>query len=230
MPTPMVVDLSHWNTVSSFSTLKSKGIVGVIHKATEGGTVDDDTYEARRSQATSAGLLWGAYHFLRPGSMNDQAAFFVDVAGEIDLYAADHEDPGVSLDDLKEFLLEVEALTGKLPVIYSGHVLKEQVGTDPDKELERYRLWLAQYSSSPSWPTAIWKDYWIWQYTDEGTIGGITGYCDLNQYQGPSEQLVEEWIGATEQPPAVLVEEAEVTIVIETKGKVKVTVLTDEDA
>ena len=37
-----------------------------------------------------------------------------------------------SLDDLKEFLGEVWELTGLPPVIYSGHVIKDQVGTGAD--------------------------------------------------------------------------------------------------
>ena len=231
MPTPMVIDLSHWNTVKSFADVKKAGIVGVIHKATESTGYADDTYDSRMASAQSAGLLWGAYHFLRPGNMKTQAQFFVDVAGDIDLYAADHEDPAVDLDDLKEFLVQVEALTGVLPVIYSGHVLKEQLGSSADPELEKYLLWLAQYSSTPSWPTAIWPSYWIWQYTDQGSIAGMSGAVDLNQYQGTAEELVADWTGRAAPPPDMVVgEPPSVTISIETKGKVKVTVLTDEEA
>lgn len=232
MPTPTVIDLSHWNPVESFLDVKASGILGVIHKATESTGYADDEYDWRKEKALEAGLLFGAYHFLRPGDMRRQAEFFVDVAGDIDLYAADHEDPGVSLSDLKVFLQHVEELTGILPVIYSGHVLKEQVGSKADPELEKYLLWLAQYSSTPSWPTAIWENYWIWQYTDEGSCAGIQGYCDLNQYQGSPDQLYQEWTGAAAPPPVIAGPEElpEVNIIIETKGKVKVTVISDEDA
>src|SRR5262249_39719025 len=83
----------------------------------------------------AAGLLWGAYHFLQPGNMKDQAQYFVSKAGKnLDLYVADHEDEGVSLDDLKTFLREVKRLTGKSSIIYSGHVLKEQLGDRRDSE------------------------------------------------------------------------------------------------
>ena len=59
----VVIDLSHFNNVTDFNAVKADGIVGVIHKATEGHGYTDPTYLSRRSQALAAGLWWGAYHF-----------------------------------------------------------------------------------------------------------------------------------------------------------------------
>src|SRR5262249_49125974 len=72
------------------------------------------------------------------------------------------------------------------------------------------RLWLCQYGSTPSWPTATWPKYWLWQFTD-GVYGpephGIDGIgpCDINSYAGKSDQLVAEWASGkaiTPRPPA----------------------------
>lgn len=62
-----VVDLSHWNTVTSFAEMKAGGIIGVIHKATEDTGYLDNTYHDREAEARAAGLGWAAYHFLKPG-------------------------------------------------------------------------------------------------------------------------------------------------------------------
>ena len=59
----VVIDLSHFNTVTSFSDIKSAGVVGIIHKATEYTNWSDPTYASRKPQALAAGLWWGAYHF-----------------------------------------------------------------------------------------------------------------------------------------------------------------------
>jgi lysozyme len=225
----LVIDLSHWNTVTSWSKVKGAGIMGVIHKATEGSSYVDDTYHERKKAAQAEGLLWGAYHFLRPGNMEAQVDHFIDTVGPIDIYAADHEDPGVSLDDLKVFLNRIEAATGISPVIYSGHVIKEQVGSSNDPELAQYRLWLAQYSSSPSWPTKIWPKWWLWQHTDQGDCPGIEGDTDLNQYDGTAQQLVDDWVGA-EPVPEPEPEMAQVTVTISVIGNATVKVITDEDA
>src|SRR5262245_20125003 len=136
----LVIDMSHWNVVHDFDEIAAAGVVAMIHKATEGSSYVDDKYYARQNGCREAGLLFGAYHFLRPGDQKQHAKHFVDTAGHIDLYAADHEDPNVSLNDLKTFLNEVEKLTGKTPVLYSGHVIKEQVGNSADQSLAKYPL------------------------------------------------------------------------------------------
>jgi lysozyme len=79
-------------------------------------------------------------------------------------------------------------------VLYSGFLIKEQIGSERDAELAAYRLWLAQYSDAPEWPTATWPAWWLWQYTDQGTIDGIVGDVDLNAYNAAS-RLRAEWLG-----------------------------------
>ena len=72
---PLVVDLSHHNDVADFGKVKAAGYAGIIHKATEAIGFVDNMYAIRRGDATDAGLLWGAYHFLRPVSIPAQVDF-----------------------------------------------------------------------------------------------------------------------------------------------------------
>lgn len=215
-----VIDLSHWDTVTDLGAAKRDGVVGVIHKATESIDYHDPTYDNHHSAALAAGLLWGAYHFLRPGNMLVQARYFVEYTGiHTDMiYAADHEDSAVSINDLKIFLKEVERLTSKIPILYSGHVIKEQIH-DPDPDLSHYPLWLAQYTSgTPSWPQQTWPQWWLWQYTETGRVAGISGNCDINKYDGTADQLRIDWLGAGTQPQPQ--PEATVTIDITTPAGV----------
>src|SRR3954468_16144682 len=140
---PSVIDISHWQTVDpGFEPAKKEGIVGVIHKLTEGSSYVDPTVEARAFLAREADLLFGVYHFVRPGDMKKQAEFFVKTADKLNLdedgellYALDHEDPSVSLDQALVFLQTVAELTGKSPVLYSGHVIKEQLDKEVDPRI-----------------------------------------------------------------------------------------------
>jgi lysozyme len=205
MSTPLVIDLSHWNGVDTLADAKAAGIAGVIHKATEGSTYKDPTYAARRSEALSAGLLFGAYHFLRPGSMQQQADFFLSVSQPdgATLLAADHEDAGVSLGDLKAFLRAVADRCGHLPILYSGYVIKQQVGSSRDDELSRYALWLAQYTTGkPQWPTATWPSWFLWQYSDKGKVAGINGDVDVNAFDGDAVDLMTVWPSGHAVEPA----------------------------
>jgi lysozyme len=90
---PLVVDLSHHNDVADFGAVKAAGIAGIIHKATESIGFTDKLYADRRGRALGVGLLWGAYHFLRPGSIAAQVDFFLKVAtpDNTTLLALDHE-------------------------------------------------------------------------------------------------------------------------------------------
>jgi lysozyme len=197
-----VLDLSHHNSITDYDAIKEAGIWGIIHKATESDYFVDDDYEPRRREFIERGFLWGAYHFLRPGNMIEQARFFIDTAGNDPsyLYCPDHEDDGVSLSDLKEFCREIERLTGRTGALYSGHVIKEQL-SGRDDYLATWRLWLCHYSNTPSWPTSTWPQWYLWQYGD-GTAGpppqgcpGVTGGVDVNSWNGTDDELRSSWSG-----------------------------------
>lgn len=195
IPTRMVIDLSHHNVVEDWHAIAAADIVGVIHKCTEGASYIDGQYAMRRPAAREAGLLWGAYHFLRPGSMEEQAEHFLSEArydGET-LLAIDHEDAGVPLHDLESILDIITGQTGQRPVIYSGHVLKEQLGmVTVNHPLGAYRLWLAHYSEEPTWPAA-WERPWLWQYSETGNVPGVVPPTDENSYERTDEELIAEW-------------------------------------
>ena len=206
MPTPRVIDLSHHNSIpNDLMAAKRAGIIGCIHKLTEGLSYIDDKVGARYYLAKQAGMAWGVYHFLRPGNPSEQAAFFLGQGldyGVIDnetVLVADHEDQGVPAEDLKRFLDAVEDAMQRSPVVYSGHVLKEQLEGTGYKP--RRRLWLCQYTSGqPTLPEGV-DDYWLWQYTDQGDIPGIDPPTDLNHFNGDAIAFLDGWSGAYEPNP-----------------------------
>lgn len=209
---PKVIDIYHGDTVTSFAQAYAFGIRGVIHKATEGGAIVDPAYAARRKLAAAAGMLWGAYHFMRPGDMKHQAARFLDEAAPDakTLMAADHEDEGVALGSLITFMQAVESEIGRKVVIYCGSLIKEQiVGATANQiaYLKTRLLWGPEYG--PAWRNVDvdghqlpWAAPWLWQYTD-GNVGppphgvpGIQPHMDVNSYAGNDADLAAEWCGA----------------------------------
>src|SRR5262245_34602417 len=75
--TSPVIDISHHNPTPDWAKLKSGGVVGVIHKATEGSSYVDDMLFTRARAAMDADLCWSTYHFLRPGDMEDQMEHYL---------------------------------------------------------------------------------------------------------------------------------------------------------
>ncbi|TAJ87236.1 MAG: 1,4-beta-N-acetylmuramidase [Reyranella sp.] len=201
-----VIDLSRSVTVADFRAVRRSGILGVIHKATEGGDYLDTAYAGRWPQAEAAGLLWGAYHFgTGQTSGARQAAYFLSVArpGPRTLLALDLEanenNPGNSmrLDQAEEFVQAVAAATGRLPIVYvhptwangdplpnSGLSLGARI--TPDSPVARCGLWIADYHDSPEvpigWETTGWR---LWQYAGDESVAK-PAYGQTNIVQGVS--------------------------------------------
>lgn len=197
---PRVVDLSHHNTPTSFGLAFSVGIRGIIHKATEGTTNADPTYSRRRELASRAGMLWGAYHFFRPGPVGQQVDWFLAHANPDanTLLCLDHEDPACTIGQVVNFLEVLERRTGRRGVLYSGHLVKEQLGDVVSPYLSHYRLWHAQYGTIPV-VQATWNDWWLWQYTGDGVgppphdIAGLGENLDVNSFAGTEAELRAQW-------------------------------------
>jgi lysozyme len=202
---PVVIDIYHGDPVLDFAKVKAFGVVGVIHKASQGGAVVDQSYASRRKLALAAGLKWGAYHFFDfSASPAVQADHFLSVADADDetLVALDWENVGSrepSAALAKAFLEEIETKLGRKAVIYSGNVAKEQLA-GKDAYFGSHRLWLCQYATQFRLQ-ASWAAPWLWQNNGDNygpgphSIPGIAGLCDNNTIVPPMtvERLIAEW-------------------------------------
>jgi lysozyme len=202
----VVVDLSHHNGNVDLAKAQQAGIAGVIHKATQGTGITDNMYAQNRQKAQAAGLLWGAYHFGSAGDGAAQADFFLNNANadEKTLLVLDYEpnqtpNTTMTIDQARAFVSRIKEVTGRFPGLYSGNLIKEQLGGQPpDALLSQCFLWIAQYGPQPTNIPATWSTWTFWQYTDgvhgpqPHSIDGI-GNCDRDQFNGTIEQLQQLW-------------------------------------
>ena len=203
MPTAMVIDLSHFNTNVNFPQVRASGVVGVIHKATQGTGYVDPTYAQRKPLAVQAGLLWGAYHFGTGDDVDAQVSNFLNTTQPDGSFVLvlDFEDNGsnsMSLDQAKQFLAAVEQQSGQQPVLYTGGYFNQCTGNQADASLAPYRVWWAQYASAPA-VNPTWPNYWLWQYSDgsagpdERVVNGASP-CDCNAHAGDEASLRATWV------------------------------------
>jgi lysozyme len=195
------IDISHHQGDNiDFAQVRKSGVVAMIHKATEGSSFVDDMREDNIVNAMSAGIACCTYHWLSPGSdPKAQMDFYLDVVQPVrgERLVIDYEQDGCTLDNLKkavQYLLDQEM--DYQITVYSGHLLKEQLGSKDDTFLgENTDLWLAQYTSgTPSWSDETYPNWTLWQYSDKGHIDGINdAYVDLNRFDGTDKELI-EWI------------------------------------
>lgn len=199
-----IIDIYHGNTIDLDECFQG-GIVAIIHKATQGATMRDSKYHQRRQQAKDLGFLWGAYHFSTGGSISDQVHNFLDHARPTDdeLISLDWEPsdgPDMNLDQAHHFVQMIRDETGRWPVLYGGHLLRESIGHNPDPILRNCPLWYPRYAAAPiGIPAQVWSTYTLWQYTDGdvGLAGPIqtpgAGGADRNIFQGTTQELKEQW-------------------------------------
>jgi lysozyme len=193
-----VIDLSHFNTVTSFSEIKAGGIAGVIHKATQGTGYVDPTYATRRTQALAAGLWWGAYHFGINEDGKAQADYFLSIVkpGPQDLLALDFEEDSSSqmtIEQAEQFVTEVYNQTGRYPGFYSDALAGQLLGSSTNSVLANCWFWRAEYGGSSPIVPPTWPTWTMWQYTESGTVEGISGACDRDTFNGDIESLGRLW-------------------------------------
>lgn len=173
-------------------------------KATEGTGYTNPYFAADWSGIGNAGLLRGSYHFPRPAlpmsTAIDQARYYVSRVGTmqgandlppmLDLEAAG----SLSAPDLvqwaRTWLAEVERLTGRRPIIYTGKWFwTGYLGSTT--ALRDYRLWLSDYNglSAPTNVPSGWP-WTIWQHSSTGQVPGIVGNVDMNRFCCSDANLV----------------------------------------
>jgi len=209
-----VIDLSAHNPVYDFRLVRASGILGVIHKASEGDFYADPLCAERRSQAEAAGLLWGTYHFGKGDSSGaQQAAFFLDstrptqrtlLALDLELNEGDPSN-SMTLDQAEEFVQAVASATDRLPLVYlHPNWANRSLRISADSIIARCGLWVVDYRASPEIPLA-WatKGWQLWQYASGDYAGRRTrgrnriiqgvGPCDRNLFSGDTTALYRFW-------------------------------------
>lgn len=218
-----IIDIHHANTVRSFVPARDdSGILGVIHKASEGDW-RDPRHDERRTMADAAGLLWGSYHFgtrQHPGAV--QARMFLAAARPtpatllvLDL-ELNERTPANSMEigAAEDFVREILAATGRLPLLYvhpawaDGDTLRGRSlggAIRPGSLLAACDLWLADYRFEPELPRAWAARGWtMWQFAgDDPNSGGsfrdqarmVKGIdrCDRSVFAGSRDTLTRYW-------------------------------------
>jgi lysozyme len=198
---PICIDISHHQGYPDFDEVRASGVLGVIHKATEGSTFIDDAHAENLANAKAAGLATATYFWIKPGDGRSQAEFYLSVIDPVhgERVVIDYEEDGCSLTTLRDAVQALLDFKRDLQItVYSGHLLKEQLGDSCDDFLaEHTDLWLAQYTSDEaniSWPSGTYKQWSLWQYSESGTIPGIDdSYVDLDNFNG-SDAAFLTWI------------------------------------
>jgi lysozyme len=185
---------------------RSSGARFVYVKATESTAYRNPYFARQYDGARRAGLIRGAYHFARPDKSSGarQAAYFVRHGGDwrpdgrtlppaldIEYNPYDPHDPcyGLSQEDMVDWIQsfsdEIEAETGRRPVIYTTAHWWSTCTGDSHAFARNHPLWIASHGAPD--PGSLPGGWWRWTFWQYGTRGGLPG--DQNLFNGPQSRL-----------------------------------------
>lgn len=182
------IDVSNWQGNIDFAKVKQSGIQIVYMKATEGTTFVDKKLNQNYSRAKAQGLKIGFYHFFRPSlDSKAQAKHFANtINGKVsdcklalDLEVADNFSKSALTDKALTFINELKSLTGLDIVVYTYTYFAR---TNIDSRLGVYPLWIAHYGVLTPGSNPIWNSWVGFQYSSTGSVPGVSGNCDINEF------------------------------------------------
>jgi GH25 family lysozyme M1 (1,4-beta-N-acetylmuramidase) len=195
------IDVSHWQGSIDWAQVAAAGMRFAIAKATDGRDYVDPTYVINKVGAELNGIVFGAYHFARPGTgANDavlEADHFVDNAdlgpgSLIPVLDIEKNEQNMSKARITAWILDwLDRVTERLgvrPMVYTSPNgwLNRTGDTTAVVDAGYTVLWVAHWGvSQPTVPAENWggNGWTFWQYTSKGSVPGIGGNVDLDWYE-----------------------------------------------
>ncbi len=164
-------------------------------------TYIDEYFETNMENGHAAGMLMGAYHFAYPDYGTEaasEARHFLNVAGAylkegylrpvLDLERGASIGKTALSNWVNEWMSTVKNETGIEPIIYT---FSDYANNYLDSSINQYDLWIAHWTYNPDIPpnTGIWDDWDFWQYSDLGSVPGVSSNVDLDLFNGDMSAL-----------------------------------------
>ena len=203
------IDVSHHQGAIDFAAVRAAGVRFVILKASEGGQWQDPTFGRHAAAAAAAGLDLGAYHFFsfridRARGATQARNYLAAVGADLRRLAlpplVDVEFEGNAAlvagreptrAELAEFLRQVEAATGRRPVIYATEDSEGGLLGDRFATYARWRRSLWHQPGAPGGPVILW------QFADNATLPGVATAVDMNAFLGSGADYA-HWLAASQ--------------------------------
>ena len=188
------IDVSVYQGDIDFGQVKSSGIEYVMIRDGWGYSGDgavDKKFTANYEKAKAVGLPVGAYHFSYASSADEarrEAEYCLSILGgrQFDLpIAFDAESNQLSIqsrdqitDCIVAFCDTIKA-AGYQPMVYAS---RSWFDSKIDySRISGYRKWVAEWRYDYNLAPRMSNDYDMWQYSDKGTVSGISGAVDLDK-------------------------------------------------
>ena len=162
------------------------------------GTYLDTKFDQNWSGMKAAGIIRGAYQYFEPGeSATAQADIMIqkmvgfgpgDLPPMLDVEDTGGQSPATITARIHTWVDKIKAATGRTPLIYTGKYF-----WDPNvqtTDFASFPLVIAAYvkPNCPNTPNA-WSKWAMWQYSSSGSVPGISGNVDMDEFNGTMADL-----------------------------------------
>jgi lysozyme len=197
------IDVSHHQGIIDWAKVKASGKVDFAFvKATEGIGYVDPQFKHNAAGVNAIGIPVGYYHYAHPETNKalDEARVFVEATkGQLSQlpYVLDLEGNEAAAIDRAilslwayTFMKEVKRLTNSNVMLYTGaYFARDQL----NNILAEFPLWVAHYGAAIPLSNTTWKDWTVFQYSSTGSVPGINGNVDMNEYHGSVDELTKKF-------------------------------------
>jgi len=185
------IDVSKWNGKVDWVRVRNDGIQFAMIKACSGSNrgaySTDPTFDYNIRGAAAAGIPCGVYLYSYAKSVDAAVGEANYLVGVLTAYRKfitlpvvydieDNSQVGLgraTLTAMTKAFCDVIRSAGYKPMFYTS---KSWLVSYIDASKVDADVWLAQWTSKPTWSGT----YTMWQYTDNGTVAGISGAVDMN--------------------------------------------------
>lgn len=203
------IDVSKWQANVNWPSVKAAGKTFAFARATYGSSEVDSMFKTNWQAIKDANIIRGAYHFfLAADDPTAQAELFINTVGSLE----DGDLPPV-LDveqqsgtsktlvaDVRTWLEMVAQKLGRTPIIYTGPAYWNEYMTG---DFGSYLLWVAEYGVSQPKQVNGWSKWTFWQYSETGSVSGISNNVDLDYFNGSLDELMALTESSGEQTAAI---------------------------
>ncbi len=193
------IDVSVYQGIIAWPLVKSDGKQFAFARVSDGLGFIDSEFVRNWKGMRGAGIVRGAYQYFRagedPAAQADLVAAMLSRAGGVspddlpivmDVETADGQSAAIVRDHMATWLRAVALATGKTPLVYTNVDTSAIVGTG----FASYGLWVANWGvRCPRMPGG-WTSWVFWQFSDRGSVPGIAGATDLDEFDGVLSDLM----------------------------------------
>ena len=191
------VDVSEYQGTVDWGSAAASGLSFAIARVSDGTTTPDPTFSANWSGIKAAGMVRGVYQFFRASEdPTAQASLLVSSVGTLDpgdlspvadVETLDGESGSTLVANLATWASAIQSMTGRTPMVYASPGFWDAL---PDTgQFSNLGSWVADWGPTCPDTSTPWTNWQFWQYSDDGSVSGISGAVDLDEFNGTLAQL-----------------------------------------